>query len=217
MTDVATKIMRSVSRVKAGSQVFCAKDFLRLGYGTRQAIDTALCRLVKAGKLRRVARGLYDRPRINPALQRAASANLDAVVSAIARRDGITVMPDNMVAANTHGLTTGVPSRPRYVTSGPSRDISVGGRVVELRHRPPRITHWATSDAAGIVQSLDFLGKDVAQNPSAIAKLRARASDAAKRALARDMSMLPSWMIPAAREIATEEHKGWRRPSRVAT
>lgn len=202
MTDVASKILRHVRQYRAGTRVFSAKDFLRLGYGSRRAIDTALCRLAKVGALRRVSRGLYDRARINPDLKRPAIPNVDAVVDAVARRDGISVMPDNIVAANANGVTTGVPSRLRYVTSGHSRDISVAGRIVELRHRASRITRWAASEAAPIVQSLDYLGKDQALNPAAVAKLRGRASDAAKCALARNMVTLPSWMIPVARDIA---------------
>ena len=203
MSDVARKIMRHVGHHGAGKRVFSAKDFLSLGYGSRRAIDTALCRLTKAGKLRRVARGLYDRPRINPDLKRPATPDLDAVVDAIARRDGTAMMVDNMVAANVYGLTTGVPSRPRYVTSGHSRDVAVGARRLELKHRPARITRWASSQAAGIVQVLDFLGKDVAAHPTVVAKLKAQASHAARRALARDMATLPTWMIPIARAILT--------------
>jgi hypothetical protein len=196
--------MRHVGRYHAGDRVFSAKDFLSLGYGSRRAIDTALNRLAKSGKLRRVARGLYDRPRINPDLKRPAAPSLDAVVDAIARRDGIATMNDNMVAANVHGLTTGVPSRPRYVTNGHSRDVVVGGRRLELRHRPARIMRWASSRAAGIVQALDFLGKDLATDPTVVAKLRMRTSHAAKRDLARNMAMLPTWMIPVARAITLE-------------
>ncbi len=41
-------------------------DFLDLG--SRQAVDLALHRLAKKGTLRRLARGLYDYPRIDPEL-----------------------------------------------------------------------------------------------------------------------------------------------------
>jgi predicted transcriptional regulator of viral defense system len=39
-----------------------------LDLGSRQAVDLALHRLAKKGTLRRLARGLYDYPRIDPEL-----------------------------------------------------------------------------------------------------------------------------------------------------
>ena len=63
MTPIAHKIIKSVSEHERGRWVCTPKDFLR--YGSRQAVDQALSRLVKAGQLRRVGHGLYDMPRIS--------------------------------------------------------------------------------------------------------------------------------------------------------
>ena len=62
MASVADKIMNRVSDQPTG-WVCTPKDFVDLG--SRQAVDQALSRLVKAGKLRRVSRGLYDKPRFS--------------------------------------------------------------------------------------------------------------------------------------------------------
>ena len=159
MTDVAAKIVRYIGRHGAGSRVFAPKDFLSLGYGSRRAIDTALCRLAKAGKLRRVARGLYDRPRIDPELQRPATPNLDAVVDAIARRDGTAIMTDNMVAANVHRSHYWRPLAPAIRNQRSFARCGCRRSPLKLKHRPAKITRWATSQAAEIVQAFDFWGK----------------------------------------------------------
>ena len=70
-------------------------------------------RLVKAGRLLRVGRGLYDMPRFSKVLKRAAPVDLEAAIAAPARRDGIRIMPDGLVAANHLDLTNAVPATVR--------------------------------------------------------------------------------------------------------
>ncbi|MDE0236531.1 MAG: DUF6088 family protein, partial [bacterium] len=108
MTTTADKIMKRVSAHGRGKWACSPTDFLDLG--SREAVAQALSRLVKAGKLRRIGHGLYDMPRFSDVLNRPAPANVDAVVSALERRDGIQTMPDGLVAANQLGLTNAVPA-----------------------------------------------------------------------------------------------------------
>ncbi|MDE0436651.1 MAG: DUF6088 family protein, partial [Bryobacterales bacterium] len=70
MSGVADAIMRRVSAHGRGRWVCTPKDFLDLG--SREAVDQALSRLVRAGRLRRAGRGLYDLPRISAVLNRPA-------------------------------------------------------------------------------------------------------------------------------------------------
>ena len=58
MIGIANRIMQRVSAHDSGTWVCTPKDFLDLG--SRAAVDQALSRLVKAGRLRRVGHGLYD-------------------------------------------------------------------------------------------------------------------------------------------------------------
>ena len=61
MPALADRIMRRVRGHGRGKWVCTPKDFLDLG--SRAAVDRALGRLARSGRLRRVARGLYDLPR----------------------------------------------------------------------------------------------------------------------------------------------------------
>ena len=101
MARMADKIMERVSAHDSGKWVCTPRDFLDLG--SREAVDQALYRLVKAGQLRRVGHGLYDMPRISEVLKRPAPVDLDAAIAAIARRDGVRIMPDGLVSANQLG------------------------------------------------------------------------------------------------------------------
>ena len=98
MTSMVDKIMKRVSAHGRGKWVCTPKDFLDLG--SREAVDQALYRLIKGDRLRRVGRGLYDMPRFSEMLKCLAPADMDAAIAAIARRDGISIMPGGLVYAN---------------------------------------------------------------------------------------------------------------------
>jgi hypothetical protein len=188
---IAQKIMRRVRANGKGKWVCTARDFLDLG--SRAAVDQALSRLVKARQLRRVGRGLYDLPRFSAPLNRLAPPSLDAAMDAIARRDGIRVMPDGIVAANGLGLTNAVPAKPGYVTDGATRTIRIDGWTVRLRHARPNLMTWAGRPAAPVVQALRWLGPRVANDRQTVTTLQHRLPDSVKRDLAKGTRTLPSW------------------------
>jgi len=136
MTGVADAIMKRVTARGRGRWVCTPRDFLDLG--SRKAVDQALSRLVRAGRLRRAGRGLYDLPRI----------------SAVLRRDGIRIMPDGATAAHRLGLTNAVPARAGYVTDGATRTVGIDGGTIRFRHAGPRVMRWADRPAAAAVQAL---------------------------------------------------------------
>lgn len=63
-------------------KAFSAKDFLDIA--SRTMIDVTLASLAQSGKIRRVRRGLYDMPKINPALGGELSPDIDEAALAIA-------------------------------------------------------------------------------------------------------------------------------------
>jgi len=146
MNGVAGAVMKRVSAHANGRWVCTPKDFLDLG--SREAVDQALSRLVKAGRLRRVGHGLYDMPRMSEILKRPAPVDLDAAIAALARRDGVRIMPHGLVAANRLGLTNAVPAKVSFVTDGHSRTLKIDGWTVQFRHAGPGVMVWAGSPAA---------------------------------------------------------------------
>lgn len=131
MDSIHTKLLQRLRRTKPGA-VFVPKDFLDLG--GRAAVDQALSRFARQGLVRRLGRGLYHIPQHNPTLGLDIPPDADAIAQAIGRRNGQRVAVSPAVAANRLGLTTQVPAQPVYVTSGPSRRVTVGRRVFTLKH-----------------------------------------------------------------------------------
>ena len=203
MTPMADKIMKRVSVHERGTWVFTPKDFLDLG--SREAVDQALSRLVKVGQLRRGGYGLYDMPRFSNILKRPAPVDLDAAIAALARRDGVRIMPDGLVAANQLGLTNAVPAKVSFVTDGHSRTVKIDGRTVQFRHAGPNVMQWAGRPAAPVVQALRWLGPAAAADAEVLSTLSRHLPDDVKRDLLQNSRDLPGWALPLARNITSDQ------------
>ncbi|OHV77303.1 DUF6088 family protein [Rhizobium sp. LCM 4573] len=186
-------------RLRAGGRggVFTPTDFLDIA--GRAAVDQALSRLVKNGKLRRLGRGLYDFPRVHPQLGALSPAS-DDVAKALARETGSRVQIAGVRAANALGLSTQVPAKSTYLTDGPSRRVVLGKRVVDLRHASSKHLIAPGSAAGTVVQALRHVGAVRARDVAQIAARRLSASD--KKTLASTAVQAPAWMRPTLVSIA---------------
>src|SRR5690606_26244264 len=127
MNDLKTQIMAHIDAA-APDQVWVPADFSQLG--GRDAVDKALQRLVTAAQLRRIDRGLYDRPRVNGLTKQATPPDYRAVVDAIARRDQLRLLVDGMTAANDLGLTDAVPANVIIHTDARRRTIQLDNLTI---------------------------------------------------------------------------------------
>lgn len=116
---VTQQIVRRAT-AKGRGAVFTPSDFLDLG--SRAAVDQALSRIARAGRLRRVTRGLYDYPRIDPQLGPLTPSTY-AVAQALARETGSLVQVAGAQAANMLGVSLQVPAQTTYLTDGPPRTV----------------------------------------------------------------------------------------------
>lgn len=150
-----------------------------------------MSRLAKAGRLRRLARGLYDFPKLHPKLGLLTPAP-DDVAQALARETDSHLQIAGARAANARGLSTQMAAQSTYLTDGPSRRVVLGKRVVDLRHASPKHLVAPGSLAGTVVQALRHLGQaraaDVVQ--SAIRQL----SISDKKVLAKSAVQVPAWM-----------------------
>lgn len=201
MTRLADRIMkRARAQAARGSRlVFTARDFMDLG--DRAAVDQALCRLARDGALRRIRRGFYDIPRVNPILKRVAAPDVDAVVDAIARHDDITIVPNGMAAANRLGLTTAVSAKNDYLTDGPSRTVKVGNRIIRLKHASSKVMAMKDRPAGDVVRAIHWLGPDIAKDDQIIDTLRQRLPPQVKRDLAKAKPSMTTWAARVADRV----------------
>jgi hypothetical protein len=195
-TSVPDRIMKR-ARARGRGGVFTPSDFLDVA--GRSAIDQALSRLAKGGQLRRLARGLYDFPKVHPKLG-PLSPTPDDVAQALARETGSQVQIAGARAANALGLSTQVPAKSTYLTDGPSRRVVLGKRVVDLRHASPKHLIAPGSPAGTVVQALRHVGPIRAADVAQVAARRLSAND--KKTLASTAVQAPAWMRPTLVSIA---------------
>ena len=161
-----------------------------LHLGKRAAIDQALSRLARSGKLLRICQGVYMRPIETRFGIRAPSQS--KVVTALSTLWGETIVPCGGSAANRLGLTTQNPVRVVYLTSGPSRCLHLGGRPVELRHAPRWQLAAPYRKAGDIIRALAWLGpEEVVDGLEAV--LPELSSDDLNE-LAASRAVMPNWM-----------------------
>jgi hypothetical protein len=202
IASVPDRIMKRALAAGRGG-VYTPSDFLDVA--ARAAVDQALSRLVKTGKLRRLARGLYDFPKVHPKLGQLSPAP-DVVAHALARETGSLVQIAGARAANALGLTTQVPAKNTYLTDGPSRRVVLGKRVVDLRHASPKHLIAPGSPAGTVIQALRHVGAVRAADVAQVASRQLSASD--KKTLASSAVQAPAWMRPTLVSIAraSSEH-----------
>ena len=134
----------------------CPGNLLHLG--NRAAVDQALSRLARSGKLLRICQGVYMRP-IETRFGQCAPS-IHKALAALSALWGETIVPSGGSAANCLGLTTQNPVRSVYLTSGPSHRLHFGAHPVELRHAPRWQLRAPYRKAGQVIRALAWLGPE---------------------------------------------------------
>lgn len=191
------KVMEGVAQYAAQlaeGRPLAAKELLHLG--NRAAVDQALSRLARSGRLLRAGRGVYVKPVESRFGTRPPITT--KVVEGLAGQ-GETIVPHGAAAANALGLTTQVPVREVYLTSGRSRHLKLGSQVVELRHAPS----WqlAGREAGNVVRALAWVGRSGAAE--AVRMLKSRLPPEQLAEVAATRARLPTWMAKEVSALVT--------------
>jgi len=187
MQRLSERILAHAERLPEGAPV-SAKSLLHLG--SRAAVDQALSRLADRGQLVRASRGVYLCPVSTRFGTRAPS--VEQAVEALATQRGEVIVPSGAAAANALGLTTQVPVRSVYLTSGRSRTMTLGKRTVELRHAPRWQLALGNRPAGEAVRALAWLGPGRAE--SALVLLKRKLPRSAFGELVAAAPQLPTWL-----------------------
>lgn len=187
MQTLAKQVLEHATGLPEGTPLV-AKELLHLG--GRAAVDQVLSRLVRRGTLLRAGRGIYVLPVESRFGTRAPSAA--KMAEGLANQRGETIASHGAAAANALGLTTQVPMRAVYLTSGPSRRLKLGAQTVELRHAPIWQLIFPGRAAGEVVRALAWLGPEKAGE--ALRKLRTKLPPSELQEVAAARGRFPTWM-----------------------
>ena len=195
MSHLVQSIVAAAQALPEGG-LLSPKEFLHLA--SRAAVDQALTRLTREEKLLRVGRGVYALPVQGRFGTRPPSAH--TVVDAIAAASGEVVVPSGATEANALGLTTQVPVRQVFLTSGPSRTLRLGQQSLEFKHGAPWQLLMGNRPAGMAIRARGWLGQD--QAASALQTLHSSLPATEWDAMRAVRAAMPSWMARAVSEVA---------------
>lgn len=175
------------------------KHFLNLG--SRDGVDKALSRLTQNGKLKRIARGLYEYPRVDKLLGEL-SPDLDRVAKAMAGREGIRLQPTGAYAANLLHLSEQVPMKVVFLTDGSSKKAQIGHQMIELRNASPKRMQLAGRISGLVFEALREIGKEHIDD-GIVERLKASLTPEQKGKVLHDLREAPAWMHATIREVTT--------------
>ncbi|MEZ4270557.1 MAG: DUF6088 family protein [Myxococcota bacterium] len=118
------------------------------------------------------------------------------MVEVIARNTGAAVGVQGAEAARQLGLTTQVPSKTIFLTTGPSRNVMVGEVHIQLKHVAPRKLTLAGTPAGIALTALWYMGKSQV-NPEVIAVIANKLTSQEFENLRSAKSVMPAWMTDA--------------------
>lgn len=197
--SVESTIFSRVKRWGRGTVVLSTHFF---DLGTREAIDLALHRLAKSGNIRRIARGVYDYPIIDPLLGEL-TPTIEAITKALTHRDKIRLQPSGAYALNLLGLTEQVPAKIVFLTEGDSRKLKIGSLEIELRRTTPKNMASAGRLSGLVIQAFRTLGK-AHVTPEQIQHLKKTVPPKERKTLLKDIPLAPVWMHAIFRELAED-------------
>lgn len=197
MSNISDQISTLTDAAGPG-HVWVPTDFATLG--SRDVIDKTLQRMVASGDLRRIDRGLYDRPAHNNLTKRPSTPDYRAIVDALARRDQTRLLVDGMTAANDLGLTDAVPARVTLYSDTRRRSIHLDKLAIAFKLTAPSRLYWAGRPAMRVVQALHWVKDMLPMEDARISQALARLLNDPKHGaaihadLAQGFGLLPGWM-----------------------
>jgi len=181
--------------------VFIPSDFFDIAEAVK--INVYLDRLVKAGKMQRVMRGIYAKTRYSELLNKDIPPRTDDIARALARNYGWTIVPFGDTALNMLGLSSQVSAVWLYVSDGPYKTYEIGGMTIEFKHTDNKneVTNLSYKTAL-VVQALKALGREnvTEEDVFGIAKLL---NDTEKAQMLIESRRVTAWVFEILRRICT--------------
>ena len=187
--SIEESILKRIEALPLGALLMPA-DFSDLG--SSEAVRISLFRIQKEGLIRRVAQGIYVRPKISKLIG-LLLPSAEEVAEAIAKRDRIRTLPTGSYALNALGLSTQVPMNIVLLTDGSPREIRVGKRKIKFKKTTPKNLLAKGKKSRLVMQALKEIGngKVTAQEEKKIIDLLRKEDE---KDLKHDIALAPVWI-----------------------
>jgi hypothetical protein len=199
MISIESKVLQRIKSLPKGT-LFLASDFSELG--SSEAIRLALFRLEKEELIKRVAQGIYVRPKVS-SLIGPLTPSAEDVAKTIAKRDRIRTIPTGSYALNALGLSTQVPVNIVLLTDGSPRVINVGRRTIRLKKTSPKNLLAKGKISRLVIQALKEIGNGKVREEEE-QKILDLLKKENKVDLKHDISLAPVWIQKIMKKALTD-------------
>ena len=196
LAELPCEIMAYVSAQPEGTPLR-PNAFYHLG--DLEAINEAMSDLAKTGKLSQIWEGIFVQPVETRFGTR--SPGFEKVIPHLAEIWDETIVPCGGASANALGMTTQVPVRPVYLTSGPNRVLKIGGQTVELRNAPEWQLIAPNHPAGKAIRALAWLGREEVED--GLEMIGQSGSIEELRDMVASCETMPKWIAGAVNSKAT--------------
>ena len=184
--------------------VFVNSDFADIA--DSNTIKQSINRLIREGILRRVIRGIFEKPKFSKLLGEFVAADPDAVAKALARCYHWTIAPCGDTALNMLGLSTQVTAVWSYISDGPYKTYEWDKTKIEFKHRTNKEVTGLSSMTILVIQALKTLGKEHVDEKT-IRVLSRRLNEKEKAALLAEGAEATDWIYTVIKEICKGERE----------
>jgi hypothetical protein len=194
-------ITKRIDEAPFGS-AFVTSDFTDLA--EYETAKKTISRLEKKGTLRRVLRGVYDKPKFSSLLQEYAAPIPDQIAHAIARNYNWTISASGNTALNQLGLSTQVPADWSYISSGPYKKYTFGNITLTFSHRSNSQMIGMSEKTLLLIQALKAIGQENVSDAE-IKLIRKRLSYEDYQNILSESRHTISWIYEVIKEICKPE------------
>lgn len=178
--------------------IFISSDFADIA--DTETVRRNLNRLTQAGTIRRILKGVYEKPKYSKLLGEYVAADPDMVAKALARGYHWTIAPCGNTALNLLGLSTQVTAVWSYISDGPYKTYEWNNTKLEFKHRTNKEITGLSYMTALVIQSLKTLGS-ANVTPEIIETLSAKLSETDKAAMLKEAAESTDWVYDTIKQI----------------
>ncbi len=198
-----SQISKRIDKSPFGS-AFVVSDFTDLA--EYETVKKTISRLEKKGMIRRVLRGVYDKPKFSTLLQEYAAPIPDQIAHAIARSYNWTISASGNTALNQLGLSTQVPADWSYISSGPYKKYTFGNITLVFSHRSDSQMIGMSEKTLLLIQALKAIGQGNVSDAD-MKQIRNRFSSDECQTILSEARHTISWIYEVIKEICRLERR----------
>ena len=196
---ISKTIEEKFKRIKDKSLLF-ASDFPQYD---QEYVGDLLSRYVNDGRLVRLANGVYLKTTITKFGPVFPSPT--EIAEGIARRDHAQVLMSGLAAENYFGLSTQVPMKIVFLTSGSARKLTVGNTVIEFKRGVPKNFAFKDKTMATLCLALKSIGNGHVTDEQKSVLKNFLNSYIQEHDIKNDLKLMPQWIQKMLNEIIDKE------------